>query len=190
MFRRKEKYLREMYKVNPLTGAFVIEVSVDNYNEIFNGWDPSPVKRRDLDPELADYLEDCSLDIPLKYPVEVQFFMPHNAKDAEKEQLSKEGIINNFVFAADFIRKELSDIKKKTFIDGLGAIIFLSLGYLLKQKVQPGFLTAILTEGITIGGWVFLWEAFSLLFFSGQDIQSRLKRYLRFQDTDIVFTYR
>jgi hypothetical protein len=47
--------------------------------------------------------------------------------------------------------------------------------------------TTILTEGISIGGWVFLWEAFSLSFFSGQEIHNRLKGYRRFQESKITF---
>ncbi len=189
MFRKKEKLLRTMYEVNEGSGAFIIEVLVNDYQEIFNGWDPSPVKRRDLDPELYQYLEECSLEIPLRYPIEIHFFMPKVVHDESKERLSKEGIKNNFIFTIDFVKKELLDIKRKIAMNLLGAIFFLSVGYFLKQRVSPGFFLTILTEGFTIGGWVFLWEAFSLFFFSVQDIQKRLKRYLRFQKTKITFNY-
>ena len=43
----KETYLTQMYKDRSDTDEFIIEISVDNYNEIFNSWDPSPVKRQD-----------------------------------------------------------------------------------------------------------------------------------------------
>ena len=48
------------------TDGFIIEVSVDTTR--FNGWDPSPVKRRDLDPR-SWIIESSAADIPLRYPL-------------------------------------------------------------------------------------------------------------------------
>ena len=45
-----ESRLRKIYRQNPDTGAFLIEVALDRYEEIFNEWDPVPYKRRDLNP--------------------------------------------------------------------------------------------------------------------------------------------
>lgn len=179
-----------MYRVNPETNAFIIEISLDEYNEIFNGWDPSPVKRRDLDPELMAFLDQCGSDIPLKFPLELQLFMPQEKLDKEKENLSREGIKNNFNFTIHSIRKSLAEIRQKTMVYMAAAFAFLSVGYAAPRLAAPGWVTTIFAEGITIGGWVFLWEAFSLFFFSGQEIRSDLKRYLRFQSTEVVFKYR
>jgi hypothetical protein len=188
--RKREIHLRSLYRTNPSTGAFIIEISLDDYNDIFNGWDPSPVKRRDLDPELIHYLEECASDIPLRYPLELHFFMPKEKYEEEKERLSKEGIANNFNFTALFIRKDLRDIRRKIATDVLAAFSFLSVGYLSRQHTEPSLITTILLEGLSIGGWVFLWEAFSLFFFQAQDVLIRLRRYIRFQETQIIFKYR
>lgn len=188
--RNKENYLKQIYKTNPETNAFVIEVSLSDYNEIFNGWDPSPVKRRDLDPDLLDFMEQCAADIPLRFPLELQFYMPQDKSDEGKESLSREGIRNNFDFTAHFIRKNLREIWQKIMIYVIAAFAFLSVGYMSRQQPHPNMVTTILTEGLSIGGWVFLWEAFSLFFFSGQEVNNRLKRYIRFQDTKIVFRYK
>jgi hypothetical protein len=179
-----------MYRTNPETNAFIIEISLDDYSEIFNGWDPSPVKRRDLDPELVGFLEQCGSDIPLRFPLELQLYMPQEKLDKDKESLSKEGLKNNFDFSVNSIRKNLIEIRQKTTIYVLTAFAFLSLGYAATHLAGLGIVPTILTEGLSIGGWVFLWEAFSLFFFSGQEVRSRLKRYLRFQGTEVVFKYR
>lgn len=148
------------------------------------------MKRRDLDPDLVDFMEHCASDIPLKYPLELQFYMPSDKRDDEKENLSREGIKNNFDFAAHFIRKRLSEIRQKTMIYIIAAFAFLAVGYVSRQQPHPNMLKTILTEGVSIGGWVFLWEAFSLFFFSGQEVAGRLKRYARFQETGISFRYK
>lgn len=185
-----ENYLRQMYKTNAETNGFIIEVSVDSYNEIFNGWDPSPVKRRDLDPEVMAFIESCSADIPLRYPVELHFYLPAESRDEEKERLSEEGIRNNFSYSIALLRRSLADIRRKTMIYAVAAFAFLTLRYMPKPGVPANLLTTILTEGLSIGGWVFLWEAFSLFFFSGQETSGQLKRYLRLLNAKIAFKYR
>lgn len=186
----KEAYLTQMYKTDPDTDEFIIEISVDSYNEIFNGWDPSPVKRRDLDPEVIEFIESCADDIPLRYPIELHFYMPADQRDEGKERLSVEGIRNNFAYTIALIRRALSDIRKKTIIYAVAALVFLTLRYMSGVGVPANLMTTILTEGLSIGGWVFLWEAFSLLFFSGQETNNQLKRYLRLFEARIIFKYR
>ncbi len=190
MFKKKKNYLKQIYKVNPETNAYIIEISLVDYNEIFNGWDPSPIKRRDLDPDLLNFMEVCSSDIPLDYPLELQFYMPEDQYDEKKEELSRVGVKNNFDFTVHFIRKEIAQIRRKTVFYIIMAIAFLSVGYLSSKEIEAGFFTSILLEGLSIGGWVFLWEAFSLFFFSRQEVHGRLKTYIRFQNTEISFKYK
>lgn len=191
MFKKKKKnYLKQIYKMNPETNAFIVEISLDDYNEIFNGWDPSPIKRRDLDPDLVNFMEVCSSDIPLKFSLELQFYMPTDQYNEDKENLSRVGLKNNFDFTSHFIRKEIKQIGKKIILYIVMAVAFLSVSYLSGKRTEPNFLTTILIEGLSIGGWVFLWEAFSLFFFSRQEVYSRLKMYRRFQDTEINFKYK
>ncbi|MGI6662911.1 MAG: hypothetical protein ACOX4B_05475 [Bacillota bacterium] len=179
-----------MYKTNAETDGFIIEVSVNSYNEIFNGWDPSPVKRRDLDPEVMQFIESCATDIPLRYPLELHFYLPAENRDEEKERLSEEGIRNNFSYSIALIRRSLADIRKKTMVYAVAAFAFLTVRYMSRPIVPANLLTTILTEGLSIGGWVFLWEAFSLFFFAGQETSHQLKRFLRLLHAKILFKYR
>lgn len=66
---------------------------------------------------------------------------------------------------------------------------FLSFAYLLKQHLHMELFKTTVVEGLFIGGWLFLWEAFSLFFFSSQEIRAKLKRYYRFIDGKISFHY-
>lgn len=190
MLKKKKNYLKQIYKMNPETNAYIIEISLVDYNEIFNGWDPSPIKRRDLDPELLQFLEESDSDIPLKFPLELEFHIPQEQYDEEKEGLSKAGIKNYFNYTVHFIRKELNQIRDKIIFYVIMSIAFLSIGYLSGKQIKPNFFTTILVEGLTIGGWVFLWEVFSLFFFSRQEVIGRLKRYIRLEETKISFKYK
>ncbi len=189
MFRKKRNYLRQIYKQNPETEAYIIEVSLDSYNEVFNGWDPSPIKKRDIEPDLLRFIEQCAYDIPLKYNVELTFYIPKEQYNENKELLTKDAILNNFHFIVHFTRRKLALNSKRILVYIILSFIFLSLGYLFKQHVRYDIILTALIEGLFIGGWVFLWEAFSLSLFSNQEIRGRLKRYERFIYSEINFQY-
>ncbi|ERJ13168.1 hypothetical protein [Haloplasma contractile] len=187
--KKKRNYLRQIYKENKDTGAFIIEVSLDDYNEVFNGWDPSPIKRRDLDPDLLTFIDQCAFDIPSKYSLELLFYMPRQQYNTKKEKLTRIGIKNNFKFTLHFIRKELANYRKKILLYIILSFTFLISSYLTQKNVTLDLITSTLLEGMFIGGWVFLWEAFSLFFFSSQETYVKLRRYTRLLDAPIVFNY-
>ncbi len=189
LLKKKINYLKQIYKVNEETNSFLIEVSLDYYNEVFNGWDPSPIKRRDIDPDLLQFIEQCAFDIPLKYLVELRFYLPKDKYNAKKEELTEAGIKNNFKFIIHFIKRNLAENRKKIFIYIIMSLILLSIGYITKQQVPVDVFTTTFEEIFFIGGWVFLWEAFSIFSFSSQQTRVRLKRYTRFLDTPIHFYY-
>jgi hypothetical protein len=189
MFNKKKNYLKQIYKMNPETNTFIIEISLENYKEIFNGWDPSPIKRRDLDPDLLHFMDQCSSDIPLNFPLELQFYLSKEQYDEDKENLTRIGIKNNFNFTSHFIGKEIKQINKKIALYIIIAFAFLIIGYISREQVTENVVNTVFIEGLSIGGWVFLWEAFSLFFFSRQEVYARLKRNRRFQNTKINFHY-
>lgn len=187
--RKKINELKQFYKVNPENNHFIIEVSVDSYSEIFNGWDPSPIKRRDLDPELMEFILESSEDIHPKLPIELHFYLPESEQDEEKEGLSIAGIRNNFQSSILYTKKELSQNRKKTFEYVMLSVLFLLLAYFLGRFTLDHVLLKILYEGLFVGGWVFLWEAFSIIFFSDQELNAQLKHYYRFLESPIIFHY-
>ena len=72
------KFLQSYYPFNKIMNSFVVEIALNSYADIFNDFDPSPYRKKDLNPELMNYLNDCSSDIPLDYPLILQFKLPKN----------------------------------------------------------------------------------------------------------------
>jgi len=187
---KKKSPIYNYYNINPDSSAYMVEISLDNYAELFNGWDASPLKRRDLEPELLHYIEQCGTEIPLKYDVELYLYLSEKYKDEEKEARSKLGIINNFNIVLFFIKKSLEKIYRQIFANILLSIVFLVAANLLKSNFQIETLfPSIAVEGLYIGGWVLLWEAFSLFFFDSYEIRQRKKIFIRFKEMKIYFTY-
>lgn len=120
--------------------------------------------------------------------MELCFYLPEDKKDIKKEKDSKATIINNFRMDLHLINRDLKLNNKKSLIYIMMGLIFLLPTVLLKNSDFNLWLDMLL-QGFFVGGWVFLWEAFSLFFFSSHDLRDKKKRYLRYLDSDIKFKY-
>lgn len=187
MITKKKNLLLSQYNQNAVTKAYMIEVSLEDYSELFNGWDASPLKRKGLEPELMDYLEQASSDIPTKETVELCFYLPKEIRNNDKEQRSITSIINNFKVEMHVIEKFLKRNQRRLFIYILLSILFLVGAYLLRNVTGLSLLINIMIEGLFIGGWFLLWEAFSLFFFDTHEIKIRKQLFERFLVSEILF---
>ncbi|RCW41699.1 MULTISPECIES: hypothetical protein [unclassified Halanaerobium] len=161
---------------------------MNKYDDLFNSWDGSALDRKELNPELADYLERASWELPIKNKVELCFYMPEEEKNIKKEKDSRATIKNNFRMDLHLINRDLKINNKKSLIYIFMGLIFLFPTLILKNSDFNLWLD-MLMQGVFVGGWVFLWEAFSLFFFVSHDLRDKKKRYLRYLDSDIKFKY-
>lgn len=176
-----------LYNTNPETKAYIVEVSLDDYSELFNGWDASPLRRKDLEPELMDYLEQAATEIPIHEKLELCFYMPKEIRDLDKEFKSITSVMNNFKVVLSTIHKQLSHNYRRLAIYIIISLIFLSAAYLLRNVTHISLFINIMIEGFFIGGWFLLWEAFSLFFFDTHETRVRQKFFNRFLISDIYF---
>jgi len=187
LIKKKKNLLLSQYNQNAETKAYMIEVSLEDYSELFNGWDASPLKRKELEPELLDYLERASSDIPLNEVVDLCFYLPKDNRNNDKEQRTITSIVNNFKVEMHVIDKFLKRNYRRLVSYIILAILFLIGAYLLRNIVGLSLLTNIMTEGFFIGGWFLLWEAFSLFFFDTHEVKIRKRLFQRLLNAYIYF---
>ena len=191
MFGNEESYqLRYIYHTNQHNNAYLIELNLDDYDDLFNAWDGSALDRKELDPELRHFLDRASYELPLKEKVELCFYLPEKIKDKNMEADSRATIKNNFRMNLFFIDRDLKNNNKKIATYILMGILFLITAYLIPESRDLSLLISLLMEGLFVGGWVFLWEAFSIFFFGSRELKDKKKRYFRYLDSDIIFKYR
>lgn len=186
----KDALFSEIYAVDPANNCTMIEVALDQYSDVFDEWDPAPFKRRSLDPDLELYLESSSEEIPLGDPIELCFNIPAQIQDTNTEAEMRNGLKNSFAFKLYLIKKEL----KKTNAQILRYIIlgFLLLGlgsaFVNQLPSRPEReLLMLIADALIIGGWVFLWEAVSLFFFTNREVYHRYKIYQRLHNAPVIF---
>ncbi|NLL14909.1 MAG: hypothetical protein GX267_16015 [Fibrobacter sp.] len=185
--KKAEGIFRELYRFDKKSGAYIIEIALDKYSDIFSEWDPAPFKLRDIDHDLELYLEGCSDDIPYRYPLILSFTIPMGARDEIIEEQARKGLRNGFKFKIYFIRKEIARTNARTLLFMLIGFAFLWAATIFPKQLASSVFPSLLVEGLFIGGWVFLWEAITLALFTTTGLSHSSRVYKRLLNSTIVF---
>jgi hypothetical protein len=177
-----------LYECNPETGNYIIEIALDKYEDVFNEWDHATYGRRDMEPELAFFLEECSGEIPAHHGTDLVFYLPRQAKDTEKESIISKVIKGYYEFYATTEHKALSRIYRQRVHHVLLAAFLLAPTYLFNFWQRSAILSLI-KEGLVIGSWFFLWESISFFIFGRSKYISKIRTYERLAKANICFRY-
>ncbi|MBN2735932.1 MAG: hypothetical protein JXR70_03055 [Spirochaetales bacterium] len=186
----KMDLLNRIYDRDPLSGAYIIQVSIDRYTDIFNELDPSPLRKRDLDADFVNYIEDFSIDIPLKYKTELQVVGPREIRDVEKEKRVQAGIKTYCNYMLLVLREKLYSAYRNAIGYTAVFLLLMLISFTLGPLLQNTVFSQTLLEGISVGSWVFLWEAIALLSFKNLETRREFKRYQRLELSPVKFLYR
>jgi hypothetical protein len=187
--RRDGKTLERIYERDKETDAFIISIAIERYPDIFNELDSAPWRRRDIDHDLRIFLEESSSDIPRKYDIILQFNVSHDRQDIEKEERIKLGLRTYFAFVRNSLQREIRDSYEKSALYVLASFLLLFTSYSLQAQVTDNIIFTTLIDGISIGGWVFLWEAISTFAFKNRDIREKYQQYKRLSIAPVRFYY-
>ena len=164
----------------------IIDISLDNYDELFNKWDSSAsYLKKDLDSELVDFLYHCFEEVKNK-PLTIRISVPK--KDDTKQINLKKVIKNYFEYASN---KE--KIKLKQHISRTGLYLVLGLLFILFSTVLRGIagineiVKEVLLQGIIIIGWVTLWQVGTGVLYEFGEMRSKINTYQRIANAKIIF---
>jgi hypothetical protein len=186
----KTEYIFDLYRFIPDEKAFAFDISLTDYEHIFNQMDPSPFRKRDLSPDLLSYLDQCSTDIPLKYSILISFNLSLQSPDSNREKEVISGVKNNFIYNVNYFEKQIRRARKKALIYVFLSFCGITLNALIQDMFAGNIFVGFLREGLLVGGWVFLWEAFSMLFIQLDDVYQSLRIFKRLLNSKILFSYR
>jgi len=186
---QNKNYLHKLYEVNPRTGNYIVEITVDRYEYIFNDLDNAPLIKRDMNYEIKDFLHQCSTDIQIKHKIDLCFNVSKEKRNEAKEKQVTAAFKTYCSFYLHSYKKKLRDSYYQVAKYAVISFVLLALGFFIEDRLKKGLLYNILREGLSIGGWVFLWQA--LMFFVGErkDISSEIKILKRLLNLHIFFKY-
>jgi len=183
----RKRDLKTIYPYIKESNAFIIDLQLDKYNDVYSEWDFSPIFNRDLNEDLTQYLMECANEIPLKYKIVVRFFILNQEVDNLREAKSTLSFRNYFTYQLRKVKNKrlevLGDILKSLLL-GVGLLVLSS--YVSQNSNMPSF-GSILEQGLLIGGWVMIWEMFSATFFRMSRINRRLRLIDRLVKSEVQY---
>jgi hypothetical protein len=183
-------YLKNVYSIDPESGAVLLVSSVNHYSDLFNRLDPSPIRKRDLSPDLKDFLQEASIEIPLNYDLKIVFKICRDERDPQREQEIINAFRLFFAYTLNLKKYELNRKNRRSFFYVFVSLGFIGLSIIIRTFLNGGqFVGQLLSESFAIGGWVFLWESFSQLFINRDQVIDEIKRYERFIKYRVNFQY-
>ncbi len=178
-----------LYRINGKTGHFMIDIALDEYMDFFHKWDNAIMKKRDMNPELAEFLDLCSEDIPLKKGIDIHIRMEKENQDQEKEALIRDSYVTYYKTYFRLEKKKIRKLFKASSLLTITSTCLLLINYTLRSMLPDGIASDVILEGLMIGGWVFLWEAIHNITFERRESLYRYKELARFLKASILFDY-
>lgn len=186
----KETFLEQYYIIDRNTGDYIIQISLKDYDDVFNTWDSSVYNIRDLDSSLKSFLEEFLYEIDQRKNIVLNFQMNNQNKDVKMENNIETGIRNYFNYCYYLETKKIKNSRKRIVSYILVSFLLTTLSFYLQVLDENGLVHEIVSLNFTVGGWVFLWEAFSLLFMQSSGLRKKKKHYKRISDAFIKFSYK
>lgn len=187
---RVENYFNEVNDINDRTLHYIVNLRVHKYNDIFDNLDNSPLKARNINKNIQLYLKDSFANISNKNSINIIFHITGEEKDELKEEAIILAIQRCCLKRLKSKRADLRSSNIDTVIYLLTSVLLLSIGFDLETIfIDRTVLFNTLLEGVNIGGWIFLWEAISKLFFRSKDINNEIQEIHRILKSNVSFTY-
>jgi hypothetical protein len=187
---KKVNKYETLYRKNNATGRVIIDIALEDYLEFFHEWDNSAFRKRDIHPELAEFLDLCSEDIPLRKKLEIVFSLNTDEISAEKEEQIRISYKNYYNSLKRLVNRKAERFFKVSAILLLTSIVLLSAYTLLREVTNHSIISDVLLESLLIGGWVFTWEAVHLLFLDIIEPFRRRREIKRFLEAEITFIHK
>ena len=126
------KIINSLYDFNQNENAYVIKLSIKRYIDIFNNFDPYPIRKRDIDQNVSYFLEDCSADIPFTKQVMLEISITEDLVDNDLENRVKKGLVNYFLYMYQYYKNEKQKVINNSLIYILAFIILAILTFWLE----------------------------------------------------------
>lgn len=149
------EYLVEKY----VDGEYAtIPIKLEDKEDFFNKHDPTQTT---LSPEVADYIDKCSYNIPVKFKIKLKIIC-NNLNEETKEKMSN-AVRNHYGLIVFDKNIDLRTNTYKTMWLLLWGILFLAIVYMVNiNNSSIGWIASsenILKEILLVTGWFFVWEA-------------------------------
>jgi hypothetical protein len=169
-------------------------VHVAELRQLFNAIDPSPFQERDLDPRAEEFIVEWSRDLPGTAALALVVHLERVAGPPEEALLLRDAIREFFHQRAVGARRQLRELFRRGRISLAIALVFLATSIAASDALAASFpmlhLSAVLREGLLIGGWVAMWRPLEVFLYDWWPIRAEARLFDRLSAMLVRIEYR
>jgi hypothetical protein len=159
-----------------------IAIRVRTITALFNSFDPSPFREKDIDPEVEEFLVGWVRELPLGAPFTVAVHLP--AEEVAKPQAAKIGdaFTHYFGYRAQVAEQDLRElfrIGRRALAIGVVVLAACLVASQLVAAFVPGVVARVLEESLIIVGWVANWRPIEIYLYDWWPIRRRIRLFQR-----------
>lgn len=164
----------------------LIEMKVSHPAQLFNSFDPSPFRERDLDPEAAAWLTDAVRELHEHRHVRIVVYLP-GQEEAHGKAAVADAIHNYFRYRATSAVLSLRQVLRTGRTSLAVGLLFLSLCSALWLFVFTGdsLVQQLMHEGVLIVGWVAMWKPLEILLYDWWPLLRDIRLFRRISEMPV-----
>lgn len=149
--------------------ASKIEIKANSIAALFRTIDPSPLRDRDLDSDVEEFVISWARELPKDKPIQIVIHLPAGEAGSEKAQLLDTLINGYFADRAEFLTRELRELfrtARYSLAIGLAVLaVCIAAGQAILGALSSSELARFLNEGLIILGWVANWRPIEMILY-------------------------
>jgi hypothetical protein len=169
--------------MNQASDATKIAIRTRTIGHLFNSFDPSPFREKDLDAGVEEFLTGWVRELPHKAPFAIVVHLP--PEEAAKPEAARigEAFAHYFHYRAEVAEHELRElfrVGRRFLVIGMVALIVCLLASQLSAAIIPNKVVAgVLEESLIIVGWVANWRPIEIYLYDWLPIRRRINLFRR-----------
>ena len=168
---------------------YEITVQIGSLTRLFNSFDPTPFRERDLDREAESFIVEWAQEAPHSAPILIAVELPKSEQDQEAAQMLADAVRYNFTGRSAQATRELHEllrIGRHAMLVGL-PILALSLiaGQLIGYSSAAAGPARVIGESLLILGWVANWRPLEIFLYEWWPIVRRRTLYRRLAEAKV-----
>ena len=172
-------------------GRVILDVTAARVEDLYNDFDKSaPHVKRDLDPDLAEYLTGCVRELG-RAPFLIRFTLAEPPDEPRQARVRRSVNAYFHYLTAVEAREILQMFRRSAILFTIGlALLFGSVS--LNQALGPerSVTANVFAEGLTVAAWVSLWEALAIFLIEWFPHRRYVRIYRRLALAELVFRSR
>ena len=170
-----------------------IEVHVAELRQLFNAMDPSPFRKRDLDPNAEEFIVGWAKEAPHGASLSMLVHLDRAAGMPDEAAALRDAIHEFFTNRARVTRRRLRELFRRgrvsLFIGLMALAVLLLLSNLIERPLAGWRLGEALRESLLIGGWVAMWKPLEIFLYDWWPIHAEARLYDRLGTMPVMISY-